>query len=41
MGKSHTAPTSEEVAESAGGDIETAKEALSAVRFTDDDDADE
>ncbi|MFD1571313.1 hypothetical protein [Halorubrum laminariae] len=41
MRSSGTAPTSEEVAESSGGDVETAREALSAVRFTDSDDTDE
>lgn len=33
MGQKRNAPTAEEVAEAAGGDIETAQRALSAVRL--------
>ena len=35
MGQNRNAPTAEEVAEAAGGDIETAQRALSAVRVRD------
>lgn len=38
MGQDRKAPTSEEVAEAAGGDVETARLALSAVRIRDDTD---
>lgn len=35
MGQNRDAPTAEEVAEAAGGDVETARRALSAVRIRD------
>lgn len=35
MGQKRDAPTAEEVAEAAGGDVETARRALSAVRIRD------
>ncbi len=35
MGQNRDVPTSEEVAEAAGGDVETARKALSAVRIQD------
>jgi len=36
MGQRKQAPTAEQVAEAAGGDIETAQQALLAVQFDDD-----
>jgi hypothetical protein len=35
MGQNRDAPTAEEVAEASGGDVETARRALSAVRIRD------
>jgi len=35
MKQSKTIPTAEDVASAAGGDVDTAKEALRAVRFND------
>ena len=37
MARKWEAPTSEEVAEAAGGDVETARRALEVVQFCDDD----
>ncbi len=36
MGQNRDAPTAEEVAEASGGDVETARRALLAVRIRDD-----
>jgi hypothetical protein len=38
MGQNKDAPTAEQVAKSSGGDVETAEEALFAVRFSDESD---
>jgi len=38
MGQNREAPTAEEVAEVAGGDVETARRALAAVRIRDESD---
>ena len=37
MGQNRDVPTAEEVAEVAGGDVETARRALAAVRIRDED----
>lgn len=36
MGQTRDAPTAEQVANAAGGDVETAEQALLSVRFSDD-----
>ena len=41
MVRRRDAPTSEEVAEAAGGDVETARRALEAVRFCDEEEDEE
>ena len=38
MGQKRDAPTAEQVADAAGGDVETAQRALLAVQFSDDTD---